>query len=119
MQAFDGCQRLSRSALHAWDNMKALAADKTNDGACGHAMAVVAPRARHGAHCDCLLLAAATQARPSAVTFSYCRRVLQQRYAMTCRHGEAGPPAEVPGAAARWADRFGMDPVKAILLKNS
>jgi hypothetical protein len=66
-----------------------------------------------------MLLAAATQASPDAITFSYCRDILQRRYAMTCRHGEGKPSDE---KAARSEQRVGygrMDAVKAIVLRNA
>ena len=76
-------------------------------------------RFKHGARCDCLLLAKATHGGSDAVTFSYCVNVLQKRYVMSCRHGEAGPPAEVTKASARWQGPREIDAVKAILVTNS
>lgn len=73
---------------------------------------------RHGAGCDCRLLAAATHAHPEAIPFSYCINVLQKRYAMTCRHGES---REFLGPALRgegWTDLGPVDAVKAILVAN-
>jgi hypothetical protein len=54
-----------------------------------------------------------------AVTFSYCLNVLQRRYVMNCRHGEAGPFAEVGKASERWRGLCEIDAVKAILVTNS
>lgn len=75
-------------------------------------------RFKHGARCDCLLLAKATQGGPDAVTFSYCHNVLQKRYVMTCRHGEASPLVDVSKASERWQDLGEIDAVKAILVTN-
>lgn len=71
---------------------------------------------RHGAGCDCSLLAAATCSHPDAITFSYCSKVLQKRYAMTCRHGEAEefPAPPLP----QWTDVGRVDAVTAILVAN-
>jgi hypothetical protein len=71
---------------------------------------------RHGAGCDCSLLAAATCSHPDAITFSYCSKVLQKRYAMTCRHGEARD-FSAP-ALPQWTDVGPVDAVKAILMVN-
>lgn len=76
-------------------------------------------RIGHGARCDCLLLAAAAHGGADAVTFSYCRRVLQKRYVMTCGHGEAVPAAEVKETSDKWHDFGEIDAVKAILVTNS
>lgn len=73
----------------------------------------------HGARCDCLLLAAATQGGAGAVTFSFCRHVLQKRYTMTCRHGERRPAAPIRKASEKWHDFGEVDAVKAILMTNS
>lgn len=73
----------------------------------------------HGTRCECLLLAAATHARPDAITFSYCRDVLQRRYLMTCRHGEVEPCSGGESASGKWHDFGEMDAVKAILVTNT
>lgn len=73
---------------------------------------------RHGARCDCRLLAAATHSHPEAIPFSYCTNVLQKRYVMTCMHGE---PRKSPDPAPRreaWTDLGPVDAVKAILVTN-
>lgn len=52
------------------------------------------------------------------MTFSYCRHILQKRYAMTCMHGEL---RHRPQAMVRetWHDLGEIDAVKAILLTNN
>lgn len=73
---------------------------------------------RHGAGCDCRLLAAATHSHPDAIPFSYCANVLQKRYVMTCMHGES---RESLDPAVRWeggTDLGPVDAVKAILVAN-
>lgn len=72
----------------------------------------------HGARCDCLLLAAATQGGGDAITFSFCRYVLQKRYVMTCRHGEREPIAAIKKAGEKWHEFGEIDAVKAILVTN-
>lgn len=74
---------------------------------------------RHGARCDCILLAAATHCALESIPFSYCRHVLQKRYAMTCRHGEARDVAAAAPRAEGWRDFRPFDSVKAILIANS
>ena len=73
----------------------------------------------HGARCDCLLLADALHVPGGAVTFSFCRHVLQKRYAMSCTHGEAGPVPQVVKACDLWRESGELDAVKAILLTNA
>jgi hypothetical protein len=71
--------------------------------------------ADHGDRCDCRLLAEAVGARPSAVDFSYCRRVLQQHWRVRCNHGHRSAQAimtpPVPPLDVR-------DPLQAALLAN-
>lgn len=71
--------------------------------------------ADHGDLCDCRLLAEAVGAQPSAVDFSYCRRVLQQHWRVRCNHGHRGPQAivtpQVPPLDVH-------DPLQATLLAN-
>ena len=71
---------------------------------------------RHGSGCDCSLLAAATGSHRDAIPFSYCSKVLQKRYAMTCRHGEA-PEFPAP-VLPQWTDVGRVDAVTAILVAN-
>lgn len=79
-------------------------------------MADYSRQTRHGAGCDCRLLAAATHSHRDAIPFSYCLKVLQKRYSMTCRHGEA---REFPvPALPQWTDIGCVDAVKAILVAN-
>lgn len=73
----------------------------------------------HGPRCDCLLLSAATQGCADAVTFSYCRHVLQKRYAMTCMHGDMAPRQGTVKVPEKWHDLGEIDAVKAILLTNN
>lgn len=40
----------------------------------------------HGEHCSCRLLAEALGRDPSALSYEYCRRVLQKHWRMTCHH---------------------------------
>ena len=73
----------------------------------------------HGDRCECLILAAAVHGSPDAIPYSYCRSVLQKRYAMHCRHGEVGCTAGPPSPAVKWQDFGDLDAVQAILLKNA
>jgi hypothetical protein len=75
--------------------------------------------AGHGPRCDCLLLSAATQGCADAVTFSYCRHVLQKRYSMTCMHGDMEPRQATAKMPEKWHDLGEIDAVKAILLTNN
>ena len=77
------------------------------------------PCVGHGPQCDCLLLSAATQSCADAVTFSYCRHVLQKRYSMTCMHGHIAPRQGAVKAPEKWHDLGAIDAVKAILLTNN
>ncbi len=76
-------------------------------------------RVGHGPRCDCLLLCAATQGGVDAVTFSYCRHVLQKRYSMTCMHGDMAPRQGTAKVPEKWHDLGEIDAVKAILLTNN
>lgn len=82
------------------------------------APASASPSIGHGPRCDCVFLCAATRGGADAVTFSYCRHILQKRYAMTCMHGEL---RHRPQAMVRetWHDLGEIDAVKAILLTNN
>ena len=77
-----------------------------------------ARRMNHGRRCECLSLAAAAHVRGDAISFSYCHNVLQRRYRMVCRHGEADVETE-PAAASKWHIDGPIDAVKAILVRNS
>lgn len=69
----------------------------------------------HGDHCDCMLLARAVGAGPSAVDYSYCRRVLQQHWSVKCNHGRReAPPVITPALPP--LDLH--DPLQAALLAN-
>ncbi|MBI2754344.1 MAG: hypothetical protein HYX46_12690 [Betaproteobacteria bacterium] len=41
----------------------------------------------HGDFCSCTILADAVGADRSAIPFEFCRRVLQKRWKINCRHG--------------------------------
>jgi hypothetical protein len=73
----------------------------------------------HGSHCDCLLLAAALRIRPGAIPFDYCRNYLQQRWTMTCRHGEQRGVTQPAPAVERWKEQGEMTDVLAVLVKNA
>lgn len=72
----------------------------------------------HGGRCDCELLAQAMHIDPSAISFEYCRNVLQKRWRMTCRHGRPEPRLAATGASEHWRDIGQLDPIKAILISN-
>lgn len=62
----------------------------------------VTDRMRHGEGCSCRLLARACRTDPRALSFEYCKTVLQKHWRMTCRHGE---PANATAATGdRWRD---------------
>lgn len=84
----------------------------------GTACADAYQRADHGAHCDCLMLCAAARTSSAAVSYSYCRNVLQRRYIMTCEHGPRVPIAEPIGAVEPWHGFDKLDAVQAMLLCN-
>lgn len=85
--------------------------DPRHDHGCGRRIA-------HGGGCECELLAAALGCDPCAITFEFCRRVLQQHWKLTCRHGRP-PEAAAPAIAQRWNDIGPADAVKAILIRNA
>lgn len=72
----------------------------------------------HGGRCDCELLAQAMRIDPSAISFEYCRNVLQKRWRMTCRHGHPESTPAAAWASEHWRDIGQLDPVKAILISN-
>ncbi|CAG0978260.1 hypothetical protein GEOBC_01664 [Geobacteraceae bacterium] len=73
----------------------------------------------HGTRCGCSLLAAALGLRPDAISFYYCRNVLQRRWTMTCMHGVVESIDEPMDLTGKWKDEAEMNPVLAILLKNA
>ena len=75
-------------------------------------------RIEHGDQCDCKALAAAAGLDPRALSDRYCRAVLQKRWRLVCRHGEAARPASPPGLAKHWRGVGPVDPIKAILMSN-
>jgi hypothetical protein len=72
----------------------------------------------HGTHCDCVLLAAAVRLEPRAISYEFCRNMLQRRWSMTCKHGEVKGAAPATLLAEKWRDKGDMNPVLAILVKN-
>lgn len=78
----------------------------------------IARRIEHGAECDCNVLAQTLGLEGRAISYEYCRRVLQKRWRMTCHHGV--PRAQEGRAACgdRWRELGPIDPVKAILISN-
>lgn len=70
----------------------------------------------HGEFCDCMLLASAVGADPTAVNFSYCRRVLQKRWRIKCEHGKRVPGERV---TPELPPRDSGDAVQAILVANA
>jgi hypothetical protein len=78
----------------------------------------VAKTIEHGAVCDCKVLAQALHLDGRAISFDYCRRVLQMRWRLTCRHGSLEVPAAGIAVGERWRELGPMDPVKAILISN-
>lgn len=73
----------------------------------------------HGDQCSCLLLALAVRAGRDAVSFSYCRNVLQKHWEVRCNHGGCGAAPEPVSPAERWANTGHPDAVKAILIRES
>ena len=71
---------------------------------------------RHGTHCSCRLLAAATGAECTSIDYGFCRAVLQKRWRMTCDHLAAEPRALAPISVPPHDSR---DPVQAILVANA
>ncbi len=69
----------------------------------------------HGDQCQCLLLANAIGAPPSAVDLVYCRNVLQKHWRIRCNHGGK---AAAPRATPRLPARDIRDPVQAVLITN-
>ena len=70
----------------------------------------------HGEHCSCRLLAAATGTEASSIDYTYCRRVLQQRWRVVCDH--------IPSSTRRKVTREppphdSRDPVHALLITNA
>lgn len=72
----------------------------------------------HGTHCDCVLLAAAVGLGPRAISFDYCRNVLQRRWSLTCKHGEVQSAGMATILGEKWKDKGDINPVLAILVKN-
>lgn len=70
----------------------------------------------HGDRCDCMLLAAAVGAPPSATDLLYCRQVLQKHWRISCNHGCRLRGQPVTPKLPRQLDPH--DPVHAVLLAN-
>jgi len=68
----------------------------------------------HGDFCSCTILADAVGADRSAIPFEFCRRVLQKRWRMTCRHGLTRAELEEGKRAAPALGR--LDATQAILV---
>jgi len=77
-----------------------------------------AGRIEHGTHCDCIQLAMALGLKPSVIPYFYCKNLLQRRWLMTCRHGEAAPREPAISVGEKWKDKGQMNPVMAILVSN-
>lgn len=73
----------------------------------------------HGDQCSCLLLALAVRAGRDAVSFSYCRSVLQKHWQVHCNHGVCHAEREPVSPAERWINTGHPDSVKAILIRES
>ncbi len=69
----------------------------------------------HGDQCQCLLMASAVGALPSAVDVIYCRNVLQRHWRLTCNHGGK---AAASRATPQLPPRDTQDPVQAVLMAN-
>ena len=72
----------------------------------------------HGEECDCKALALAAGLDPRALPYRYCHDVLQKRWRLVCRHGEAPRSARNPGLSRHWRGLGPVDPIKAILMSN-
>lgn len=70
----------------------------------------------HGSHCSCRLLAAAAGAASSAIDYAFCRRILQQRWRMTCDHIPQAPRIKVTPEPP---PHDLQDPLHAILIANA
>lgn len=69
----------------------------------------------HGDQCQCLLLASAVGAPPSAVDLIYCRNVLQKHWRLACNHGRK---AAAPRATPYLPPHDIRDLVQAMLITN-
>lgn len=70
----------------------------------------------HGDRCDCMLLARAVGAGPTAVDFHYCRQVLQKHWRVKCNHGTRVPS---PKRTRELPPRDPAEPLQAILVANA
>ena len=71
---------------------------------------------KHGEHCSCRLLAAATGTEPSSIDYAYCRRVLQRRWRVVCDHIPNVPRRKVTREPPPHDSR---DPMHALLIANA
>ena len=71
---------------------------------------------KHGEHCSCRLLAAATGTEPSSIDYTYCRRVLQRRWRIVCDHI---PTVVRRKATRRLPPHNSRDPLHALLIANA
>lgn len=73
----------------------------------------------HGTHCDCRLLAQATQLDPRHLSRSYCVNVLQRRWKMTCRHGLVEEIEPHKPLLESWRGDAALTAVDAVLVGNA
>lgn len=76
-------------------------------------------RLEHGEQCTCTLLAQAIGVDPRAISFEFCKRVLQRHWNLSCHHGKPCSTPKASGLGEHWRHGVGpIDPVKAILISN-
>jgi hypothetical protein len=73
----------------------------------------------HGQECECMALAAAMGLDERAISFTFCRMLLQHHWSMRCRHGSASEAVELTPSSQRWTQHPPMTPVLAIILENA
>lgn len=76
-------------------------------------------KVRHGTHYECVALAAALGLPSGAISFDYCRNILQHRWSMTCMHGVVEETDDPPRAYEKWKNKGEMNPILAILVENA
>jgi hypothetical protein len=72
----------------------------------------------HGDRCVCKMLALAVGLNPKALSYNYCRSVLQRRWVVECNHGCLTTDHPAADSEAKWHDVGQVDSVKAILIMN-
>lgn len=85
----------------------------TTAGPCTAALAA------HGAQRECMALAAAMRMDRSAISFTFCRTMLQRHWAMRCQHGGWAESVDLIPSDQRWRQHDEITPVLAILLENA